>query len=345
MLNLFWVWVGFGLIGAGLALGVRFALDRQVDEDRRVPVKGCQRLLRKLRVQGLAEEAIRQFVAKYAGRHWEAFFEALFGFEAKLAARALLLRGGYAGEREKHAAWREPVLALIDRVDKGRREAQERGVLIATEQARLVADGMGKWSARRQAERRADELVRRANAIRSAESKRRLQGVTDPAPENIGLLIAAEPPRPEPDAPMHFLAWLWLGPHVRLVLAVVLMAGCAAWAVQNAVFGEDLGGLSVSGLKESVRRGTATQPLAIAGVPEQYTAWCDTVNVGWAGVLLLASLYYRGHRAAVLVLVGAGVAVFGHRCGIRTVEPIRDYHVALMLGTVLCLVGFRFGRR
>jgi hypothetical protein len=47
----------------------------------------------------------------------------------------------------------------------------------------------------------------------------------------------------------------------------------------------------------------------------------------------------------LLVLIGAGVAVAGHRCGIRTVEPIRDYHVAMILGTVLCLVGYRFGRR
>ena len=72
---------------------------------------------------------------------------------------------------------------------------------------------------------------------------------------------------------------------------------------------------------------------------------CDTANVGWAGVLLLASLFYRGPRMEVLVLVGAGVTVIGHQCGIRTVEPIRDYHAALMLGTVLCLVGYRFGRR
>ena len=41
----------------------------------------------------------------------------------------------------------------------------------------------------------------------------------------------------------------------------------------------------------------------------------------------------------------AGVAVFGHKLGIRTVEPVRDYHVAMFLGTVLALVGYRLGRR
>jgi hypothetical protein len=44
---------------------------------------------------------------------------------------------------------------------------------------------------------------------------------------------------------------------------------------------------------------------------------------------------------AMLVLLGAVVAVTGHRLGIRSVEPIRDYHVALLLGSVISLVGFR----
>jgi hypothetical protein len=88
-----------------------------------------------------------------------------------------------------------------------------------------------------------------------------------------------------------------------------------------------------------------TEPLAISGVPSSWTNWCDTANVGWGAMLLLASLFYRGHRMAVLATLGAGIAAFGHKMGIRSVEPIQDYHVAMLLGTVLALVGYRCHRR
>ena len=65
-----------------------------------MPIDACERILRRLRAQGMDEEEIQQFVAKFAGRNWEGFFEALFGYEAKLTARAVLLRGGAAGVRE-----------------------------------------------------------------------------------------------------------------------------------------------------------------------------------------------------------------------------------------------------
>src|SRR5262249_47038804 len=70
MLGVFWMWAGFGLIGLGLAFAVRFGLDRPADEQRKAPLDACERLLRRLRMQALDEEELRQFVAKFAGRHW-----------------------------------------------------------------------------------------------------------------------------------------------------------------------------------------------------------------------------------------------------------------------------------
>ena len=97
MLDVIWIWTGFGLIGLGLAFALRYGLDRTAEEEQSEPIEACERLLRRLRTQGLDEEEIQHFVAKFAGREWEGFFEALFGYEAKLAARAVLLRGGAGG--------------------------------------------------------------------------------------------------------------------------------------------------------------------------------------------------------------------------------------------------------
>src|SRR5262249_37623954 len=88
-----------------------------------------------------------------------------------------------------------------------------------------------------------------------------------------------------------------------------------------------------------------TRTLEVNGVPGHLTGWVDSFNVGLAGLLLLGSLFFRGNTMSVFVIVGAAVAVAGHRFGIRSVEPLRDYHVALMLGSVLALVGFRTARQ
>jgi hypothetical protein len=103
----------------------------------------------------------------------------------------------------------------------------------------------------------------------------------------------------------------------------------------------------LSGLQQQAAfdAGRATTPLAVPGVPPAMTAWVDSFNVGLAGLLLLGSLCFRGNLMSVLTLIGAAVAVAGHHFGIRPVEPFREYHVSLMLGTLLAIVGYRLGTR
>ena len=364
MFGVFWFWVGFGLAGLGLAFAVRYGLDRRVENERRAPVEACEKLLRRLRMRGLDEEDLRQFVAKFAGRNWEGFFEALFGFEAKMAARTVLLRGGSAGTRERHAAWREPLLYLIERTEKTRKEARERTMLQAVEQARLVASGFAQQEAASKATATAEAMVKEAEKIRKAESERARIGRgpnTGSAPATVGNLVRGssnpdfvfEPGRANP---LGRLVGLVVGSHVRAVLAAVLLAACGLWGHQNgllpgaevqaqatqAVQTKDLSGLEDAVPLDANR---ATKPLTVEGVPEVFTVWADSFNLGAAGLLLLLSLFRRGNAMAVFVLLGAAVAVVGHRFGIRTVEPLRDYHVALMLGSVLALVGFRMGTR
>ncbi len=336
LLGLFGTWVGFGATGVGLAFALRYGLDRRVDRERRVPLADCERLLRRLRPTGVDEQELRQFVAKYAGRDWEEFYEALFGYEAKLTARTVLSRGGCAGVREKFAAWREPVVAFIDRVEKGRQEARERKLLEQVEKARLLATGMVERAAGERAATAAAELVAQGNPRRYVDPSRRTVGPGARTP--VGLPthapLAAIPPAatasagPPPDVPERIVSVV-LGPPVRAVLAAVLLAACALWVYQNRIF---------------VAPGD-TQPLTLTGVPAAWTGWCDSPNAGWAGVLFLASLFFRGRRMALLVTLGAAVVVFGHQFGICTVEPVRASHVGWLLGSSFALVGYRVGRR
>jgi hypothetical protein len=62
-------------------------VDRRVAAERQPFVEAVEQMLRAMRLRGLEEGALHQFVCKYSGDSWEPFYEALFGYEAKLIAR------------------------------------------------------------------------------------------------------------------------------------------------------------------------------------------------------------------------------------------------------------------
>ncbi len=342
LLKVFWMWVGFGLIGVALAFTLRYALDRVIQEERRHIIDACERQLRRMRMHGIDEEELRQFVAKFAGRYWEEFFEALFGYEAKLAARGVLLRGGAAGAREKYAAWREPLIAWMERVEKSRTEARQRKLFQAVERANLLANGATVHTAEQQAQAAADAMVRAAGEIQDAEktAQARPGQVTGQAPASVRALVRAAE-RPDDFAfvpsrrrdPLGQFISLFVGPHVRAVSAALLIAGCALWAHQNGL-------LPGAEIQAQATQAVETSDLSVL----QKQAALDAARA-LAGLMLLGSLFFRGNLMSVFVLIGAAVAVVGHQFGIRTVEPFRDYHVSLMLGALLALVGFRLGTR
>ncbi|MCU0703578.1 MAG: serine/threonine protein kinase [Fimbriiglobus sp.] len=334
------VWVGLGLIGMAAAVVLSSTLDQKREVERYPTLSAADKLVRKLRKQGWAEAEVKSFFAKFGGRHWEEFFEAVFGFEAKLAARAEL-RGGAAGRRVKFAAWREPVIVLLNHIESQQRKARERRMLEGAEYDRLVAAGIPKRAARERADATAAALVEQASVIREST----LTGLESPSQTQSGVIsfrpllqptLSGDGLPPETPAGPDHLAWVWdalLGKALRAAAAATLIAACGLWVIQN-----DLANVLS-------RTEADVMPLALPGVPEAWTNWCDTVNAGWGGVLLLVSLLYRGHRAAALTLLGTAVVVFGHKMGIRTVHPVQDYHVSMFLGTVLSLIGWRLGRR
>ena len=94
MFQWFWVWVAMGVVAAGLAVGPPLhprPPDRPGTRRPARPDRGDAQGTPKLRGQG--EDPLHQFVCKFGGERWEEFFEALFGYEAKLAARRAMGAG------------------------------------------------------------------------------------------------------------------------------------------------------------------------------------------------------------------------------------------------------------
>jgi serine/threonine protein kinase len=235
-----WVWAAMAVVGVLTAVGLHVGLDRTARAERAEALEKAEAMLRSMRLQGLDEDALRQFVCKYSGDRWEEFYEALFGYEAKLAARARWGRGDRGQTRPRFAPWREPMIAWLDARVRGRREAREKAKLEKIEERSLCAQGENLVTARRKARRTAAAMVATASEIRHSAD---LRGRPDPS-VSIARALQDAAARPEKVlvnrekglyGESRSRLDLILGPKPRLLAGLALLAGCLTWMYQNEV--------------------------------------------------------------------------------------------------------------
>ena len=168
VLHLHWAYIGFAILGVVLALAIHFEVDRKVESERHEAVSEARAMLKALRLQGVAEETLRQFVRTTAGDDWEEFFTALFGSEAARAARTPSDRGLRGLIRKRSLPWRDWVTSWVEARQETRRQAREKLFLQAIEERGLVAEGVNLLTARRKSRRIAEAMVAVSAEIRAA---------------------------------------------------------------------------------------------------------------------------------------------------------------------------------
>jgi hypothetical protein len=331
-----WIWIGAAVLAAGLGLAFHFVFDRKLAAQRAAPVADAETLLKSLRLRGLDEAAVRQFVAKYSGDNWEEFFEALFGFEAKIEAREAL-RADKGRARKKFRAWREPLLRWIDTRLKADREERDRRHLQKVEQKGLQAQGLDAAQAKKQAEQMADAMLDDAAEARVA-ARTATATVVDPAAaaakkrEKVKAMLAAaksgayKSKRRRLAGTMLAPAAFLFGGKVRFLLGCLLVAGCALWASQN----------EIDSVEKILRawRGGETEPLKLPILSLIFTSF----NAGVAGVVLLFLGLFRGWKMSIFALPAAAAIVLG-----PMFVPSMSL-VSLAVGLAIAVIGFFFGR-
>jgi len=75
------------IAGPLLGIGIYFGIDKVLAVKRKPAIDESEKLFKVLRLRGLNEDLLRQFVCKFAGNHWEEYFEELFGEPEKRRAR------------------------------------------------------------------------------------------------------------------------------------------------------------------------------------------------------------------------------------------------------------------
>jgi hypothetical protein len=360
-INLLWMLTGFAVLAVGLAFAFQFTIIRKAAAEQAPAVEQVEKMLRSMRLQGLQESALQQFVCKYSGERWEGFFEALFGYEAKLAARAQWGRSERGRARPKHGAWRDPVVRWIESRQRAQKEARERKHLQKVEEQGLRAAGVAADEARRRAEASAGALVENA-----AELKKDAQSPRKDSPEVRRARIKAmlEAARTDPAAPASLAERLARGPlgtllgyRLRFLAGALLVAGCVLWMKSNDLIpgqelkqiAEGLGEASAITAKDLEETATSQEVQKLAGSWMQNYRQAKPLglpvigglfvsfNPGVAGLLLVLSAFIPGLRVSLVIIPAALVLLFGAALGLGTWIP-------LAVGAGLGAVGLLFVR-
>lgn len=367
LLGSFWYWLGFAILAASLAAGYSFVVDEALSRQRKESLEKMEQLLKSLRIKGVDETSLRSFVARYSGDDWEEFFEALFGYEAKLAAREQFGRGESGRTRKKFRSWRDSLIRWMDNRLKADKERKERQHLQTVEEKNLKAQGVDVLAARKQAQAMADALMDEAEQGRkepakggatvvdpklAAEAKRQRikqmladarRGAYQPK-KNRMLGLAA--------SPLTFA----LGGKMRFLLGCLLIAAFAMWVKLNPdVF--KVGQLkdAATNLAESVKTGdvkaatdtvkgsVADSSKEAAGAKDLPIPVLGHFVSGWpagiAGLVLVILGFFRGWKMSIFALPAAALILFGSALGISG-----GGFVAIPIGLAVAGVGFFFGR-
>jgi hypothetical protein len=248
-------WIGFGVLATGVATGFHFSIDLLRDRERKAAVQQTDVLIKQMRMRGLEENTLRQFIAHYAGERWEEFYESLFGYESKLTARRMWGKDDRGHDRKKFAPWQDAIIRWVDHKIDRKRHYKEQKYLARLEAKALAARGINQKLAAKQAARVTARLVEKASVVRDASVKRSAATVMPTKAARAAALaesvVVVEPNWINDDVPegddagtnrRHTSAfarrygspidWI-LGQKVRFILAVVVLAGFAMWWNQN----------------------------------------------------------------------------------------------------------------
>jgi len=374
-----WIWLGASVTAVLVAAAFYGFVDTALAKEREVSLQQTERMLKTLRLHGTDENTVRHFVCRYCGRNWEEFYEALFGFEAKLQARQAWNRGELGRTRPRYAAWREPIIAWIDHHTEAHQEERQRKLLTRLESEALQASGVEPYEANIQARQSTSRLMDNAAAIRALAYKRSsdvsrgdgTSGRSSPNAERVpddwmygGTLYRARRRSHGSYLQRRYGSPLDIvfGRGVRLIGAMLLLIGFGLWWSDNgakevrnsaaaiyAKFKND--GTEMKVVRRPIPNApaaaanfsdTGINPLRISQLPDRL---CDAMgcwNGGIAGMLLLLSVFFGGRLLGMTAILASATALFGRWA---PVSAIAEYQwLVPATATAIWLFGVLFLR-
>ncbi|HBF35186.1 TPA: hypothetical protein DDW35_11560 [Candidatus Sumerlaeota bacterium] len=317
-------WGECAVVALGLAAVTEFGILRPLRKTRALPLEQVRLALRDLRLHGLSEEALHDFIYRcFTGVDWEEIFEDLFGYEAMVQARSKWAVAGWTMPRRTFGAWRDPIARWLDEFEAMRKTDGGRLALARVEARRLKATGLSAREANKQAQQEADQFLQaqresfpqiRYSAVETASDKKQQ------IPEQ---LIG--------DAVLHrsFPSWFGtldsLSHWMVLPLALLLMVG--GW--DSVPFFPPL---SESFPDWVLKWLSAYRGWGMGGTPYAFAI----------GVVLFITGMSEGIGARMLVFGGSALLVFAKPLTHMVSQPQFSLRSALSIGGVLVVLGIVF---
>lgn len=330
--------------GVILAAAIHFTLDRLIAAERKPQIESVREMLKTMRLRGLEEDAVRRFVCKYSGKRWEAFYEALFDYEAKIQARRLWGTDDEGKARKKHGAWRDSLIAWIDQKQQERAEQKQRKHLQKIESQRLQAEGKDEAEAAREANRVADSMVETAVAYKQTGEWRNIA-------EEAEKPTASDELRVHRRSPVQMLLDLLLGGRARFVAGAVLLAAYGLWVRQANLWGRVNDNPSLGTLRSYIAGQDEGPPLRVPMLPmlpDEALRIVSTHGVGLAGLFLFLAAFRAGKRMTLAMLPAVAVLVVGPHAPLDALDVVpilTPQELVLIAGGALGLLALWFGRK
>lgn len=336
------------VLAAAAAASYYWLVTRALTRQRQAALAATGEVLREMRLTGMTESAIGQFMAEFSGRDWEELFETVFDYDLLRQMRSELQSTGKLRGKKRFQAWRDFFVDRLDTRCTSIREERERRVLAKVEIASLKASGVSQRAAEQQASEIASSLVAAASETRAltvvsmsdtagsaAEAAAKRERIKQ-------MLASARSGKPKSITAKASLATSKLLSHVfggklRFAIGVMLLIGCLMWANQNNLF--DKAKLSevsktvtdsattITEGDKSFAAGQAvteqvtqkfgqilsnTQPLAFPVVGPWFTSFAP----GVMGVFILISAVWGSWRLTIPATAAAMITLLGPSLGV-----------------------------
>ncbi|PNY38475.1 hypothetical protein C2E31_00635 [Rhodopirellula baltica] len=347
-----WLGVIIGLaLGIGRGAAYHFALVATSIKSGQASLDEAKRFIRDLRIAGVEENGLRDFVARFAGQHWQPTYEVLFGYEALQATRTRLkgdhsFTGPIDGGTIRDRLYRN----LAERT-KSKREAKDRKKLAALEQHALVSQGVSAKEAHEQAWQVASAVMESVQkVVDSSPGNERVQA--EAKRQRIKAMLAdARSGKYKRPRDKHASWKLALSGYTRMLTGCLLLT-VFSFALQASELFDQTSGTENSAAFNPVsafRQGK----LSLHEIPADLTtnALGITTNlwsIGMAGVLLCMSAFVSGWRMSPFALVATLVILLGPTLGIPAIEipgivSLPAWIVAVAAALVIYLPGAIYG--
>lgn len=336
-----WIGVAIGTVaGAAAAAIYHFAIDRTSVAAGAQALKEARRFVRDLRLDGADENGLRDFLARYAGRHWQGIYEALFGYDALVVARKRLRSDPAFDAPLGGDQLRDRICDALAKRTEANRKAADRKKLAKLEQRSLLSQGLSASEAVERSWQMASAIME-TSRLSSDSGARDERSIADAKRQRIKAMLADARSGQYRRPPDRYAALKFAFSGYFRMLAGSLLLAAFGFAAQAS-------GLTAENIVSGVRHGAL--PVS-TGATTDALGWSTSVwSLGIAGLLLCLSAFVSGWRMTPFATVATLIILFGAALGIPPIEipavgQASAWSVSAVVGFLVYVPGVIYGER